>query len=81
LVSSIGRSNATGATPAIAHSQPVHVPSDYPAGPAAEAAEIEDQGFNIDWGTTGLALATIVAVGGLIPFWLWIWFTFNPPTP
>ncbi|HEY4692737.1 MAG TPA: protein kinase [Bellilinea sp.] len=69
------------ASPAMAHSQPVRIPSDYPAGPAAEAVEIEDGGFNIDWGTTGLALATIVAVGGLIPFWLWIWFTFNPPTP
>jgi serine/threonine-protein kinase len=47
----------------------------------SEAAVDEDEGFNIDWGTTGLALAAFVAVGGLIPFWLWIWFTFNPPTP
>ncbi len=45
------------------------------------AEESADQSLNIDWGTTGLALAAIVAVGGLIPFWLWIWFTFNPPTP
>lgn len=76
------RLSSPGSSPAaISHSQPVRIPSSYPAGPAAEAAETEDEGFNIDWGTTGLALATIVAVGGLIPFWLWIWFTFNPPTP
>jgi len=41
----------------------------------------EDETFNIDWGTIGLALGAIIAVGGLIPFWLWIWFTFNPPLP
>jgi serine/threonine-protein kinase len=49
--------------------------------PESGEADAEDESINIDWGTTGLALATIVAVGGLIPFWLWIWFTFNPPTP
>ncbi len=41
----------------------------------------EDTSLNIDWGTTALALLAIIAVGGLIPFWLWIWFTFNPPVP
>jgi len=47
----------------------------------ATAEESGDRSLDIDWGTTWLALAAIVAVGGLIPFWLWIWFTFNPPTP
>jgi len=41
----------------------------------------EDTSLGIDWGTTALALLTIIAVGGLIPFWLWIWFAFNPPVP
>lgn len=41
----------------------------------------EDHSLDIDWGTTALALLTIIAVGGLIPFWLWIWFFFNPPLP
>ncbi len=41
----------------------------------------EDTSLNIDWGTTALALLAIITVGGLIPFWLWIWFTFNPPLP
>lgn len=60
--------------PAQSFSEPVFV--------AEEALSADDnESFNIDWGTTSLALAAIVAVGGLIPFWLWIWFTFNPPTP
>jgi len=70
---------------------PVQVPSQgfLQTGPAnlnvdngtATAEESGDRSLDIDWGTTWLALAAIVAVGGLIPFWLWIWFTFNPPTP
>lgn len=66
------------------HSQPVKTPAPLPANlvPAVEEAGVEDDGsLNIDWGTIGLALAAILAVGGLIPFWLWIWFTFNPPVP
>lgn len=66
------------------HSQPVKSVQPFPAklAPATDVAIIEDdESFNIDWGTIGLGLAAIVAVGGLIPFWLWIWFTFNPPVP
>lgn len=66
------------------HSQPVITSQSYSEHRTMASDEIslpDDEGFNIDWGTTGLALAAIVAVGGLIPFWLWIWFTFNPPTP
>lgn len=66
------------------HSQPVKIPQKQPE-PLAAAADTavldDDESLNIDWGTIGLALAAIVAVGGLIPFWLWIWFTFNPPIP
>jgi hypothetical protein len=29
---------------------------------------------NIDWPTLGLSLAAILAVGGLIPFWIYIYF-------
>lgn len=38
----------------------------------------EDSPFNIDWLTIGLALLAVIAVGGLIPFGLYIWFAFNP---
>ncbi len=46
--------------------------------PSAEDSD-EDTSLDIDWSLIGLALVAILAVGGLIPFWLWIWFTFNPP--
>ncbi|HJS29955.1 MAG TPA: protein kinase [Anaerolineales bacterium] len=40
-----------------------------------------DEFFEIDWGTILLSLLALIAVGGLIPFWLWIYFLYNPPTP
>ena len=64
--------------------------NDFIKGPPASSSEsttltndesMDDELLDIDWRTTLLALFTILAVGGLIPFWLWIWFTFNPPTP
>jgi serine/threonine-protein kinase len=33
----------------------------------------------IDWATVGLGLVALVAVLGLIPFWMWIYFVYNPP--
>lgn len=33
----------------------------------------------IDWASVGLGLAALVAVLGLIPFWMWIYFVYNPP--
>jgi serine/threonine protein kinase len=35
--------------------------------------------IDIDWGTWGLILVTVITVGGLIPFWVWIYFLYNPP--
>ena len=35
--------------------------------------------LDIDWITLGLGLLTLIAVGGLIPFWLWVFLVFNPP--
>ncbi len=45
-----------------------------PASTQSKAAVLD-----IDWVTIVLALLAILAVGGLIPFWLYIWFSFNPP--
>ncbi len=39
----------------------------------------EEAGVELDWGMIGLALFALVAAGGLIPFWLFVWFTLNPP--
>jgi len=48
------------------------VPETGSAIPPAPAAEI-------DWVLVGLGLAALVAVLGLVPFWLWVYFVYNPP--
>lgn len=45
--------------------------------PAPVAAHPVDD--SIDWLTVGLALLALLAVGGLIPFWMWVYFIYNPP--
>lgn len=51
-----------------------------PASPPT-SAPTESNDLNIDWVSVGLGLLALLAVGGLIPFWLWIYFMYNPPTP
>jgi len=34
---------------------------------------------DIDWISVGLGLLALIAVGGLIPFWMWVYFVYNPP--
>jgi serine/threonine-protein kinase len=36
-------------------------------------------GPEIDWVSVGLGLLALVAVLGLVPFWLWVYFVYNPP--
>ena len=36
-------------------------------------------GPEIDWVSIGLGLVTLIAVLGLVPFWLWVYFVYNPP--
>jgi len=38
-----------------------------------------DELGTIDWAAVGLGLLALLAVGGLIPFWMWVYFVFNPP--
>ena len=33
----------------------------------------------IDWLAVGLGLLAALAVGGLLPFWMWVYLAFNPP--
>jgi serine/threonine-protein kinase len=35
--------------------------------------------LDIDWPSVGLGLLALIVVGGLIPFWMWIYFVYNPP--
>jgi serine/threonine-protein kinase len=34
---------------------------------------------DIDWPSVLLGLLALIAVGGLIPFWMWVYFQYNPP--
>lgn len=54
----------------------VHIP---PA--AVPASEPDDHSLDIDWGTVFLGLVATLAVGGLIPLWLYIfqYWSLNPP--
>jgi eukaryotic-like serine/threonine-protein kinase len=36
-------------------------------------------GPEIDWVSVGLGLGALVAVLGLIPFWMWVYLVYNPP--
>jgi serine/threonine protein kinase len=45
--------------------------------PSAHAAL--STGLEIDWLSIGLGLLALVTVLGLIPFWLWVYFVYNPP--
>jgi serine/threonine-protein kinase len=35
----------------------------------------------IDWAAIGLGLLALVSTLGLIPFWIWVYFRYNPPIP
>jgi hypothetical protein len=41
----------------------------------------EDHSLDIDWITTGMGLLCALAVGGLVPFWLYIWFLLRSVNP
>jgi serine/threonine protein kinase len=55
----------------------VTVPVTATAGRAAVPAPAPDP--EIDWISVGLGLLALVAVLGLVPFWLWVYFVYNPP--
>ncbi len=46
--------------------------------PVREPAPAEPP-LEIDWISVGLGLLALIAVGGLIPFWMWVYFVYNPP--
>jgi eukaryotic-like serine/threonine-protein kinase len=51
-----------------------------PASPSPAGAVPEPvPAAEIDWASIGLGLLALVAVLGLVPFWLWVYFVYNPP--
>jgi len=49
--------------------EPVYYSNPQPAAPS----------IDIDWVSVALGLLALIAVGGLIPFWMWVYFVYNPP--
>lgn len=50
-----------------------------PAAPDMKGLPFErHRADGIDWATVLLGLLAVIAVGGLIPFWMWVYFTLNP---
>ena len=60
----------------IGATQPVDSP---PPGPSTVESESKTDPLEIDWITILLALMALTAVGGLVPFLLWVYFIYNPP--
>ncbi len=65
------------ARPAVSASQTIPPPR--PASQPVQTSATQENPLDIDWGTWLLGLLALVAVGGLIPFWLWIYLLYNPP--
>ncbi len=68
------RSAAPGASPSPkappAQEEAAPIPPDAPPEAASDP-------LAVDWPTTLLALLALIAVGGLIPFWMWVYFRFQ----
>jgi eukaryotic-like serine/threonine-protein kinase len=46
--------------------------------PEITMPEVTIPDVEIDWAAVGLGLLALIAVGGLIPFWIYIYFLYNP---
>jgi serine/threonine protein kinase len=54
-------------------------PTSPPPAPPKRVLPTQGSPLDLDWITIGLALLALIAVGGLVPFYLWVYFVFNPP--
>lgn len=66
-------------SPTPSDTSPNHILTGMPAYARPESETETETGIEFDWGTIALALLALIATGGLIPFWLYVWFTLNPP--
>ena len=63
-------------------SPPVSSPAiDFSPSPPANRPVNSKPSSEIDWVSIVLSLIALIAVGGLIPFWLWVFFSYFPPGP
>lgn len=65
--------------PAAAASGPAYSSVHTAAAPTPDEQDTtgSDTGVNIDWMTLLIGLIAVLAVGGLIPFWVYVWFSIN----
>jgi len=52
-----------------------------PSKPLPVPPQKEEPPVSFDWISVGLGLLALIAVLGLIPFWVWVYFVYNPPIP
>lgn len=57
---------------------PLIMPTPTPP-PAPEPTPVPPPSVGIDWVTVFLGLLALIAVLGLVPFWVWVYFVYNPP--
>ncbi len=62
---------ALSLTPEVANTY--RQPASFPTAPWPGEADLD-----IDWISVGLGFLALLAVGGLIPFWTWVYFLYNP---
>ena len=64
--------------------QPARVEPSTPFHPRSTTPRVDvlprsQNALDIDWGTWALVLLTVITLGGLVPFWVWIYLLYNPP--
>lgn len=76
-------SGGSGPQPARPYSNVQTQPAAMPYNPPARTHENEDHALDIDWVTVFLGLLATLAVGGLVPLWLYIfqYWSLNPLVP
>jgi len=71
------RPRPTSSTPGI--SRPISTPQPAPEPDSVSAPFSGEISTDIDWASVGLGLLALIAAGGLIPFWMMVYFAYNPP--
>jgi serine/threonine-protein kinase len=68
----------TVASPSVRREPPPQ-PQPQPQPQSETSYTVTDVSFSeVDWAAVGLGLLAMIMVGGLVPFWLWIYFLYNP---
>jgi serine/threonine-protein kinase len=74
LLPELSAGQTATAVPRIRPSLPAALPVATPQ--VSEYSPAQENPLDIDWVTIALGLLALIAVGGLIPFYLWVYFLF-----